>query len=145
MKLLLQQMRDQLEKKESVTFPTGKNITIQWAFLPILKPATCAIPTRTRISGNPSKTGRNKFFVPKVVPEKYLPLKRSVRGRRGPAATAIAPSFSPHTSHDHNFRCHCTPFAGTTDSSLVLHRSTLESRNRVLLPRSHFQLEGGGN
>ena len=92
------------------------------------------------ISGNPSRTSRNRFFDPKVVPEEYLPSKRSVRGRRGPVATAIAPSFSPHTSHDHNFRCHCTPFAGTTDSSLILTPFDSRVKRTVLLPRSHFQL-----
>lgn len=58
-----------------------------------LMAATCETPRRTRISGSPPKTG-HRVLIPKVFPEACMPSRRSVRGRRGPAATAIAPSFS---------------------------------------------------
>lgn len=72
--------------------------------LPNLRAAICTTPVRTKINGNPSKNDR--FFFLKVFLEAHLLPKKSVRGRRGPAATAIAPSFSPHTVQHFNFYFH---------------------------------------
>ncbi|CAK9818485.1 hypothetical protein ANTQUA_LOCUS9830 [Anthophora quadrimaculata] len=82
--------------------------------------ATCATPARTRINGSPSRIVHRRLLVPKVFPEARLPPRRNVRGRRGPAATAITPSFSAHTVQHFNFRLHCS--AGTR--ILRVHRST---------------------
>lgn len=89
-----------------------------------LMAATCETPRRTRISGSPAKTG-HRVLIPRVFPEARMPSRRSVRGRRGPAATAIAPSFS-----------HRAPFNTAIVVSTVCPLSLSQHQRRVISPKT---------